>query len=175
MTIPVNGSDANAPTSDASADVARVLLDSTVLIDALRGRPAGERLRALRRQGDEPWTFAISIEEIWRGLLPGEEAIAQRQVHGLRCAPLGPSEGIRAGQWRSRFAGRGITLHQADCLIAAATAGINAGLATGNPADFPMDDITVEHWPRRALKAHSLTAGLWHPPTTAECDRLTTA
>ncbi|MDT5297453.1 MAG: hypothetical protein QOG79_695, partial [Mycobacterium sp.] len=42
---------------------------------------------------------------------------------------------------------RGITLHQADCLIAAATAGIDARLATGNPADFPMDDITVEHWP----------------------------
>src|SRR6478752_7548445 len=83
MTIPVNESDAKAPTSDASADVARVLLDSTVLIDALRGRPAGEHLRALRRQGDEPWTSAISIEEIWRGLLPGEEAIAQRLVRGL--------------------------------------------------------------------------------------------
>ena len=76
MTIPVNGSAANAPTGVASADVARILLDSTVLIDALRGRPAGERLRALRRQGDEPWTCAISIEEIWRGLLPGEEVIA---------------------------------------------------------------------------------------------------
>ena len=147
MTIRVNGSATNAPTSVASADMARVLLDSTVLIDALRGRPAGERLRALRHQGDEPWTCAISIEEIWRGLLPGEEAIAQRLVRGLRCAPLGPSEGSRAGQWRRQFAGRGITLHQADCLIAAATAGIDARLATGNPADFPMDDITVEHWP----------------------------
>src|SRR6516165_213782 len=94
MTIPVNGSAANAPTGVASADVARILLDSTVLIDALRGRPASERLRALRRQGDEPWTCAISIEEIWRGLLPGEEVIAQRLVRGLRCAPLGPSEGI---------------------------------------------------------------------------------
>lgn len=68
-------------------------------------------------------------------------------VRGLRCAPLGPSEGIRAGRWRRQFARQGITLHQADCLIAAATAGIDAELATGNPADFPMDDITVEHWP----------------------------
>jgi predicted nucleic acid-binding protein len=159
MTIPVNGSAANAPTGVASADVARVLLDSTVLIDALRGRPAGERLRALRRQGDEPWTCAISIEEIWRGLLPGEEAIAQRLVRGLRCAPLGPSEGIRAGRWRRQFAGRGITLHQADCLIAAATAGINARLATGNPADFPMDDITVEHWPVGRCVASPLGLG----------------
>jgi hypothetical protein len=44
----------------------RVLLDSTVLIDALRGSPAAERLRAMRRRSDEPWTCAISIEEIWR-------------------------------------------------------------------------------------------------------------
>ena len=147
MTIPVNGSATNAPTSVASADMARVLLDSTVLIDALRGRPAGNRLRALRRQGDEPWTCAISIEEIWRGLLPGEEAIAQRLVRGLRCAPLGPSEGSRAGQWRRQFAGRGITLHQADCLIAAAAVGIGASLATANVADFPMAELSVEHWP----------------------------
>jgi hypothetical protein len=47
MTIPVSGSAANAPTGVASADVARILLDSTVLIDVLRGRPTGERLRAL--------------------------------------------------------------------------------------------------------------------------------
>src|ERR1700756_183328 len=124
MTIPANGCAANAPTGVESADVARVLLDSTVLIDALRGRPAGERLRALRRPGDEPWTCAISVEEIWRGLLPGEDVIAQGLVRGLRCAPLGPSEGIRAGRWRREFAGGRITLHQADCLIAASTARI---------------------------------------------------
>src|SRR6202171_6647421 len=90
MTIPVNGSAANVPTGVASADVARVLLDSTVLIGALRGRPAGERLRALRRQGDEPWTCAISIEEIWRGLLPSEEVVAQRLGGGLRGCAFGP-------------------------------------------------------------------------------------
>ncbi len=147
MTTPAPGSAASVPTDVAPADVARLLLDSTVLIDALRGRPAADRLRALRRQGDEPWTCAISIEEIWRGLLPGEETAARRLVRGLRCVPLGPAEGVRAGGWRRQFATQGITLHQADCLIAAATATIEARLATGNPADFPMNDITVEHWP----------------------------
>lgn len=147
MTIPATGFTASVPINAASVDVARVLLDSTVLIDALRGRPAAERLRTLRRHGDEPWTCAISIEEIWRGLLPDEEVAARRLVRGLRCAPLGASEGIRAGGWRSQFAAWGITLSQADCLIAAAAAGIEARLATGNPDDFPIDEITVEHWP----------------------------
>lgn len=127
--------------------MARVLLDSTVIIDVLRGRPAGDRLRALRRHGDQPWTCAISIEEIWRGLLPGEEPAARRLFRGLRCAPLGPAEGQRAGQWRRGFARRGVTLHQADCLVAAAAAGVDAHLATGNPDDFPMAELTVEHWP----------------------------
>lgn len=127
--------------------MARVLLDSTVLIDVLRGRPAADRLRGMRRQGDEPWTCAISIEEIWRGLLAGEEPAAQRLVRGLRCAPLGLAAGARAGRWRREFARRGVTLYQADCLIAAASSLIEARLATGNPSDFPMDEVTVEHWP----------------------------
>lgn len=54
---------------------------------------------------------------------------------------------MRAGQWRREFASEGITLHQADCLIAAAADSLGARLATGNPADFPMEDIPVEHWP----------------------------
>ena len=128
-------------------DVARIVLDSTVLIDALRGRPAAERLRTLRRHGDEPWTTAISVEEIWRGLLPGEEAAASRLIRGLRCTPFGPAEGMRAGTWRREFAARGVTLHQADCLVAAAAVGIEGRLATGNPDDFPMPELTVEHWP----------------------------
>lgn len=123
------------------------MLDSTVMIDALRGRPAADRVRAMRRRGDEPWTCAVSIEEIWRGVLPSEEGSARRLIRGLRCAPLGAGEGARAGRWRRDFAQAGVTLHQADCLIAAAAAGIDARLATGNPDDFPMAEIVVEHWP----------------------------
>lgn len=148
MTIPPRGSATSAPTHvDRAEAVGRVLLDSTVLIDALRGRPAADRVRAMRRLGDEPWTCAISIEEIWRGLLRSEEPAARRLVRGLRCAPLGSAEGVRAGLWRREFSQRGVTLHQADCLIAAAALGVEARLATGNPADFPMDDLDVEHWP----------------------------
>jgi predicted nucleic acid-binding protein len=127
--------------------MARVLLDSTVLIDALRGRPAAERVAGLRRRGGEPWTCAISVEEIWRGLRPDEEPVARRLFTGLRIAPLAVTEGSLAGTWRRQFAERGITLHQADCLIAAAALGIDATLATANIADFPMPELTVEHWP----------------------------
>ena len=127
--------------------MARLLLDSTVLIDALRGRSAAGRLMGLRRTGTEPWVCAISIEEIWRGLRPEEEPVVRRLVNGLRLAPLGATEGIRAGTWRREFAEQGVTLHQADCLIAAAAVGIGANLATANVADFPMDELSVDPWP----------------------------
>jgi predicted nucleic acid-binding protein len=127
--------------------VARLLLDSTVLIDALRGRSAATRVAGLRQTGTEPWVCAISVEEIWRGLREAEEAVARRLFNGMRVAPLGAAEGIRAGSWRREFANRGVTLHQADCLIAAAAFGVGASIATANVEDFPMSEIAVDHWP----------------------------
>lgn len=127
--------------------MARFLLDSTVIIDVLRGRPAAEKIRAMRSTGEELWACAVSVEEIWRGCRPSEEVAVQRLFRGLRMAPLGGTEGAIAGQWRREHAERGITLHQADCLIAAAAVGVAASLATGNPKDFPMDGLRVEHWP----------------------------
>jgi predicted nucleic acid-binding protein len=131
--------------------VAAVLLDTTVLIDVLRGRPgAVARLLALRGAGDEPWTSAVNIEEVCRGLRPREEGGAAMLFRGLRIAPLGAPEGARAGAWRRDYARRGRTLAQADCLVAAAAVGVSASLATGNPKDFPMREVVVAHWPAGA-------------------------
>jgi predicted nucleic acid-binding protein len=124
-----------------------VLLDTTVLIDVLRGRKAGERLLGLRSSGHVPFLCCINVEEIWRGIRPGEEDAAGRLLEGLRLANLGLSEGRRAGRFRREAAARGATLSQADCLIAAAALGVGARLATGNPRHFPMEELEVEHWP----------------------------
>lgn len=124
-----------------------VLLDSTVLIDHLRGRPAAQRVEKLADMGDIAATTAINVEEIQRGLRPHEKASADALFAGLVILPLGLEEGRRAGEWRREFAARGITLSQADCLIAAAALLAGAELATGNPADFPMSGLRVEEWP----------------------------
>jgi predicted nucleic acid-binding protein len=127
--------------------MARVLLDTTVLIDALRGRGAANRLSRLRAQREVPLVCAVNIEEVFRGIRPGEEPSVAGLLNGLLIAPLGRTEGERAGTWRRSFAARGISLSQADCLVAAAALGMDARLATGNPKDFPMSEIVVEHWP----------------------------
>lgn len=127
--------------------MASLLLDTTVLIDVLRGRPGTvERLRQKAGGGDTPWTCAVNVEETVRGLQPSEVRTAQLLFEGLRIAPLGREEGALAGEWRRSFAERGVTLAQADCLVAAAAVGVGAILATGNPKDFPMEGLDVEVW-----------------------------
>ena len=131
--------------------MAPVLLDTTVLIDILRGRPnAVARLAALRAVGDRAHVCAVNIEETARGLLPSERATAEALVVGLRVVPLGAAEGWQAGLWRNQYASRGVTLAQADCLIAAAAMTAGGRLATGNPKHFPFPELTVEHWPAGA-------------------------
>jgi len=123
------------------------VLASTALIDYLRGRPAVDRVRALKETGDVPATTAINAEEIVRGLRSSETDAATRLFAGLVVLPADLAAASLAGEWRRTFAARGVSLWQADCLIAA-TAAINGGsLATGNPKDFPMPGIEVSHWP----------------------------
>jgi predicted nucleic acid-binding protein len=124
-----------------------LLLDTTVLIDVLRGRRAAARLLEMRSSGEVPFVCCINVEEVWRGLRQEEEDAAGRLLDGLRLAPLGAAEGRRAGRWRRDAAAAGTTLSQADCLIAAAASGVGARLATGNPRHFPMEGVEVEHWP----------------------------
>lgn len=128
--------------------MAAVLLDTTVLIDLLRGRPETiGRLRALRQAGDQPYVCAINVEEIVRGLREPEIDAARSLFAGLRIVALAVDEGWQAGTWRRTFAAEGRTLTQADCLIASAALSIGGRLATGDPRDFPMPGLAVEHWP----------------------------
>lgn len=123
------------------------MLDSTVLIDYLRGRPAVARVAGLIDAGDIPATTAINVEEIVRGLRAAEMDAATDLFAGLEVFAVDAAAAWQAGDWRRSFAERGVTLWQADCLIAA-TAQVNgATLVTGNPKDFPMPDLAVVHWP----------------------------
>ena len=124
-----------------------LLLDSTVLIDALRERTAAQRIRDYLDSDRIPWICAVNVDEVLRGTPAGREAPVLTFLKGLHLAPLGRAEGERAGRWRRDYAREGITLSQADCLVAAAAVAVGARLATGNPKHFPMPELHVEHWP----------------------------
>ena len=106
----------------------------------------------LRSGTEDLYVCAINVEEIWRGALGSEHEAIRGFLGGLRLAPLGSPEGERAGRWRRHYAERGLTLSQADCMIAAAAIGVGATLATGNPKHFPMGDeaggeLLIDYWP----------------------------
>ena len=46
-----------------------------------------------------------------------------------------------------RVYARGVTLHQADCLIAASAIRIGPTLATANVDDYPMAPLELMAWP----------------------------
>ena len=127
----------------------RVLLDTTVVIDCLRGRPgAVAGLRGLQSVGDDPFVCAVTVEEVTRGIRPSEDDRLVRFLEGMLVAPLGLPEGRLAGYWKRTLAKRGRTISQSDALIAAAALAIQGRLATGNPKDFvSVKSLAVEHWP----------------------------
>ena len=92
-------------------------------------------------------TSPINVEEIHRGVRPDEWRIVQRLFDGLTVIPITAEQGERAGMWRREFAARGVTLSQADCLVAATAVSVGANLATANVKDFPMPEVQLEHWP----------------------------
>lgn len=124
-----------------------LLLDTTVLIDVLRGRPAVERLRQVRARGDVPVTSAVNVEEVVRGLRPSEAAEADLLFAGLLVVPVDRAAAEIAGAWRRDHARVGVTLSQADCLVAACARRSGGALATGNARRFPMTGLRVEDWP----------------------------
>ncbi len=62
--------------------MAAILLDTTVLIDALRGRRAAERLLSLRRTEPAPWVSAVNVEEIARIFDQAADALAGVRARG---------------------------------------------------------------------------------------------
>lgn len=130
--------------------MARLRLDSMVLIDAFRGRPAAARLAALRRARTEPRARVTSVEALSPGLRPADDTAARRLFNGLRVAQRRAPRGCEP--CHRAFARRGMTLHQADRLIASASLGVSAAPVTATVVDFPMAEIHVQHWPSTQMK-----------------------
>jgi predicted nucleic acid-binding protein len=114
----------------------RLLLDTDVLIDFLRGQPQAVQL--LEDTDCEFHVSAVSVAELYVGVRDGREREVLDQLVGvLRTIEISTEIAQQAGLWRREYGkshGTGII----DALIAACADASQIPLATLNVKHFPM-------------------------------------
>jgi len=119
-----------------------LLLDTTVLIDALRHRAnLSAKLSNLVLDGHVLTTSTVNTAEVYAGMRPTEERETAALFQGLHCYPL--TEGIAqlAGKLKYQWAMRGRTLSLIDMIVAATALENGAVLITDNRKDFPVHGL----------------------------------
>jgi predicted nucleic acid-binding protein len=121
--------------------VTGVLLDSDVIIEILRGRrEVIAAVASLEEAGVPTYCTAISWAEIFAGIRPGEETLAEAFFRARGEVVLDAVTGRHAGSYLARYAGsHGVEV--ADALIAAAAATSGLRLWTRNRRHYPMPDV----------------------------------
>jgi predicted nucleic acid-binding protein len=127
----------------------RLLLDTSVLIDVLRGRNGRRELLAeLVRAGHALSTTSLNIAEIYAGMRPHEESATGAFLNALGCYELTRSAGRLAGNFVSERRRKGRALHLPDAIVAAISFETNCVLVTDNRKDFPMREVQLYPLPR---------------------------
>jgi predicted nucleic acid-binding protein len=125
----------------------KVLVDTDVLIDFLRGNPkAKEYLSALIGDSDI-FCSAITVAEICSGIKAGEEERTRELVNNLEVLDVTRPVAEKAGYYKRTIRSHALELD--DCLIAATASVAGATLVTGNAKHYPMRDIEVRPFLRR--------------------------
>lgn len=121
--------------------MAKVLLDSDVIIEWLRGHPpyVQQILELIERQAQLFWT-PVSIAEILAGSRKGEDAALANLFLLLETLPITTDIGRKAGHYLMAYAkSHGVEL--GDALIAACALSEDLPLWTLNKKHYPLRDI----------------------------------
>ena len=113
-----------------------VLVDTSVLIDLLRGYPAARAY--LRGLPEVPIASEVTRVEILRGLRGAEREATERLFDALRWAGVDEVIARRTGELGRRWDRHRPGIALADLIIAATAEQLGADLATGNVRHFPM-------------------------------------
>lgn len=119
-----------------------VLLDSTVLIDALRAKGhVRTSLARLVQEGHILATAAVNVAEIYAGMRANEEQRTRELFRDILCYPLTQQVAQRAGLLKRQWASQGRTFSLADMMVAATALEHDLVLVTDNRKDFPMHGL----------------------------------
>lgn len=121
--------------------MSKVLLDTDILIDILRGRAAVRTFLFDLTDHAVPCCSVMSVAELYAGMRPEEKRVTDILLDALVVIPVGQEIAEVAGRFKQRERSRRLEL--VDCVIAATAFVEGATLATGNTKDYPMPEITA--------------------------------
>jgi predicted nucleic acid-binding protein len=119
-----------------------LLLDTTVLVDVLRGRThALTMLSEAARSGHTFATSVMNVAEVYAGIKPNEGSMAREFLDQLTKHDITPSIAEHGGRLVNMWARQGRTLTVVDTIVAATALEHNLALVTANRKDFPMPEL----------------------------------
>ncbi|CAA7601500.1 tRNA(fMet)-specific endonuclease VapC [vapC] [Acididesulfobacillus acetoxydans] len=119
------------------------LLDTTLLIDFLRGREeAVAMLNGLVEEGPLA-CCPVTVAELFSGAGPDELHRIEELFDALVYHPIDYRTARRAGLYRRDYQRKGITLSISDTLIAAVAVENSLTFLTKNVRHFPMPELAV--------------------------------
>jgi predicted nucleic acid-binding protein len=117
----------------------RLLLDTSVVIDHLRGDPrAVALLEESARAGEELWSVTPVRTEVRAGMRRGEERATEVFLDVLRWQDVTVEIADRAGDMARRYLRSHQGVDTVDYLVAAGAEALGARLLTLNVRHFPM-------------------------------------
>lgn len=118
----------------------RLVLDTSVLIDHLRGRPkaATEIIPRAIARGDELWSVHVVRAEVLAGMRAVEEAATRDLLRLITWVDVDESLSEAAGALGRRFLSSHPGIEVTDLIVAALAQHLDAALKTTNVKHFPM-------------------------------------
>ena len=114
------------------------VVDTSVLIDHLRGNEGARRLLSKAADTGELWSVTIVRTEILAGMRRGEERATNELLDTMKWQDVTVEVADCAGELARRFLKSHPGVDTVDFVIAAATQVLNGRLLTQNTKHFPM-------------------------------------
>lgn len=120
----------------------KILVDTDVLIDFLRKRPAAQAILQTAATEADMYISVVTLAELLAGMRAAEESATEALVGGFTLVAITEAIARRAGALRARIK----KVQLPDCLIAATALEEECVLLTFNTKDYPFPNLRLyEH------------------------------
>jgi len=125
--------------------MAKYLLDTTIIIDHLRGnKKVNSRLEKIGQRGDIAGCCCVNIAETYAGMREKEKEKTDRFIESLYYFEVTKEIARLAGELRQKYVKRGKTLAATDVIIAATAITYGLTLLTKNVKHYPFPELEIE-------------------------------